>query len=271
MAGTPIKLGSAAGASLIFEKGSRITTTASGIQSCAVSALCPDGANVFAFLPPAGSTFNFVFGNNYLPATFRVDITGGGYDIEYLEGKAARVTINFKRPDPNRPTGRSGAKISVDSAINYKSILDQWGLPAIVAADGTTPAVYGFPEPITTVKYASITPPAIGGGLNPLYAQPGTPRTAGFPNLAEIDIALDFTVPNGTVVTYFDGTTFQSFTATGPQVCHFQQVFFPNPMGWKLEKLKWDPQSDSSFYDVEETWRGQYFFNGVRFSGHSPP
>jgi len=271
MPGNPIKLGSAAGSVLIFEKGSRITTSESGIQSCAVSALCPDGANVFSFLPPAGSTYNFVFGNNYLPSTFRVDITGGGFDIEYLEGKAARVTINFKRPDPNRPQGRSGAKISVDSAINYKSVLDNWQQPAIQASDGTRPPVFGFPEPIVTVKYANVTPPPIGGGVSALYAQPGTPRTAGFPNLAEIDANIDFTVPNGSAVSYFDGTTFQNFVASGTQVCHFQLVFLPNPLGWKFDKLKWDPQSDSNFFDVEETWRGQYFFSGVRFLGHSPP
>jgi hypothetical protein len=271
MAGEPIKLGSAAGTRLVFERGSRITTTDSGIQSCSVSALCPDGANVFNFIPLAGANFNNVFGNSYLPATFKVDYTGGGADIEYLEGKAARVTINFKRPDPNRVTGRPGAKISVDSAINYKSILDQWGRPAVSAADGTSPSVIGFPEPIVSVKYVSVTAPTIGGGLGPLFAQPGTPRTAGFPNLSEIDVALDFTVPNGTIVSYFDGTAFQSFTAVGTQVLHFQSIFIPNPFGWKLEKLKWDPQSDSSFFDVEEAWRGQYFFYGVRLTGHSPP
>jgi hypothetical protein len=268
--GDPIKLGSAAGSRLVFERGSRITTTPSGIQSCAVSALCPDGANVFSFLPAAGTTFNLVFGNSYLPSTFRVDVTGGGYDIEYLEGKAARVTINFKRPDPTRTQGRPGAKISVDSAINYKSILDAWQQPAIQASDGTRPSLFGFPEPIVTVKYVSVTPPTIGG-INTLYAQPGTPRTAGFPSLSEIDAPLDFTIPNAGVVTYFDGTAFRTFTASGTQICHFQMVFLPNPLGWQFEKLKWDPQSDSNFYDVEETWRGAYFFNSVRFLGHSPP
>jgi hypothetical protein len=268
--GDPIKLGSAAGARLIFEKGSRITTSNSGIQSCSVSALCPDGANVFSFLPAAGANFNNVFGNSYLPATFKVDITGGGYDIEYLEGKAARVTINFKRPDPNRAQGRSGAKISVDSAINYKSILDQWQQPAISAADGTRPSEFGFPEPIVTVSYVNLTPPTIGGA-NTLYAPANTSRTAGFPTLNEIDVPIDFVVPDGSVVTYFDGTTFKSFTASGPQALHFAMVFLPNPLGWQLEKLKWDPQSDSSFYDVEETWRGAYFFNSVRLLGHSTP
>jgi hypothetical protein len=271
MAGEPIKLGSAAGSRLVFERGSRITTTDSGIQACSVSALCPDGANVFNFVPVAGANFNNVFGNSYLPATFKVDYTGGGADIEYLEGKAARITINFKRPDPTRVTGRPGAKISVDSSINYKSILDQWQQPAIQASDGTKPGLFGFPEPIVTVKYTSLTPPPIGGGSTGLYAKPDTPPAAGFPALNEIDTPIDFTLPAGSVITYFDGV---SFVSMGPlasaTLFHFIMVFQPNPLGWQLQKLKWDPQTDGSFFDVEENWRGAYFFVGVRLLSHVP-
>jgi hypothetical protein len=271
MAGEPIKLGSAAGNRLVFERGSRITTTDSGIQSCSVSALCPDGQNVFSYVPAAGANFNNVFGNSYLPATFKVDYTGGGADIEYLEGKAARITINFKRPDPNQTQGRAGAKIFVDSAINYKSILDQWQQPGIQASDGTQPSLFGFPEPIVTVKYTNATPPAIAGGLSGLYAQPGTSRTAGFPALNEINTPLDFSLPSGATMTYFDGTTFVSMgPLASDTLFHFRMVFQPNSMGWQLEKLKWDPQSDASFFDVEETWRGSYFFVYVRLSSHVP-
>jgi hypothetical protein len=267
--GAPIKLGSAAGTVLVFEKGSRVTTSDSGIQSCAVQALCPDGANVFSFVPPAGALFSNVFGNNYLPSNFKVDYTGGGADIEYLEGKAARITFNFKRPDPNRTQGRAGAKIGVDSAINYKSILDAWQVPAVQASDGTMPSKFGFPEPIVTVKYVATTPPPIGGGLSGLYALTGSSAAAGFPVLAQLAVPLDFTLKDGSVVTYFDGTKFQSYTCSGAQVVHFRMIFTPNPLGWQMEKLKWDPQADSSFYDVEETWRGAYFFNSVQFLGHT--
>lgn len=272
MAGDPIKLGSAAGTRLVFERGSRITTSDSGIQSCAVSALCPDGQNVFNFVPPAGANFNNVFGNSYLPATFKVDYTGGGADIEYLEGKAARITINFKRPDPSRATGRPGAKISVDSAINYKSILDQQQQPAIQASDGTRPSIFGFPEPIVTVRYVATNPPPIAGGnVGGLYAQPGTSRAAGFPDLSEIDTPIDFSLPSGSVVTYFNGTTFVSMGPLGSATLfHFIMIFVPNPLGWQLQKLRWEPQTDSSFYDVEEDWRGAYFFAGVRLSSHVP-
>jgi hypothetical protein len=271
MAGEPIKLGSAAGNRLVFERGSRITTTDSGIQSCSVSALCPDGQNVFSYVPTAGANFNNVFGNSYLPATFKVDYTGGGADIEYLEGKAARITINFKRPDPSRVQGRTGAKISVDSAINYKSILDQWQQPAIQASDGTRPSLFGFPEPIVTVSYTSTSPPPIGGGFSGLYAKPETTSAAGFPSLNEIDVPLDFSLPSGSAITYFNGTTFVNMgPLASATLFHFVMVFQPNPLGWQLEKLRWEPQADSSFYDVEETWRGSYFFVGVRLLSHVP-
>jgi hypothetical protein len=271
MAGDPIKLGSAAGGRLVFERGSRITTSESGIQSCAVNALCPDGQNVFNFIPVAGANFNNVFGTSYLPATFKVDYTGGGADIEYLEGKAARITINFKRPDPNRVQGRTGAKISVDSTLNYKSILDQWQQPAIQASDGTKPSMFGFPEPIVTVKYTSATPPPIGGGLTGLYAKPGTTNAAGFPTLNETDVQMDFSLPSGSTITYFNGTAFVNMgPIAAATLFHFVMVFLPNPLGWQLEKLKWDPQADASFYDVEESWRGSYFFAGVRLQSHVP-
>jgi hypothetical protein len=270
MAGTPIKLGSAAGTRLVFERGSRITTTDSGIQSCAVSALCPDGANVFNFIPAAGSNFNNVFGNSYLPATFKVDYTGGGADIEYLEGLAARVTINFKRPDPNRQVGRPGAKIAVDSAVNYKSILSGAFYPTPIVgfpAGGDTNAdVMGFPEPIVTVSYANLTVPPISRGLNGLYATPDEPAAAGFPVLTQIRVRFDIQLPVGGVITYWNGTAYVSYGPAATNVIfQFRLIFDPNSLGWQLQKVKADPQADSSFFDCEEQWRMKYFFTGVQF------
>src|SRR4030095_11784106 len=215
MAGEPIKLGSAAGNRLIFERGSRITTSASGIQSCAVMALCPDGQNVFNFLPPAGANFNNVFGNSYLPATFKVDITGGGYDIEYLEGKAARVTINFKRPDPTRTTGRAGATIAVDSAINYKSILSGTFYPTPVvgvpASGDQNSDLMGFPEPIVYVRYSNPTIPPLARGFNGFQAAPDEAAAAGFPDLRQIRVRWDVAIPKGATVTYWNGTAFVNY------------------------------------------------------------
>jgi hypothetical protein len=264
MAGDPIKLGSAAGSRLVFEQGSRVTTSASGIQSCAVKAIYGDGANMFSVLPAAGDTFPTVFGNGYLPASFKVDYSSDGPDIEYLGGKAARVTLNFKRAVAGT------RKVSLDSAINYKSILGTWGSPAIVAATGETPEPTGFPEPIATLKYNSVTQPQITGGTGSLYALPGSARAAGFPDLAIIYIPIDFNIADGGVITWFDGTAFQSFTATGNTLLHFRIVFEPNPLGWQLQKLKSDPIAAASFYDVEETWRNSYFLTGVQLISHVP-
>jgi hypothetical protein len=270
MAGEPIKLGSAAGTRLVFERGSRITTTDSGIQSCAVSALCPDGANVFNFIPVAGANFNNVFGNSYLPATFKVDYTGGGADIEYLEGKAARVTINFKRPDPNRLTGRAGAKIGVDSAVNYKSILSGTFYPTPVigwpASGDSNADLMGFPEPIVTVSYVNATIPRLSRGFNGLYATPDEPAAAGFPVLEQIRIRFDVPLSAGATITYWNGTAYVNYgPAAANVIFQFRLIFDPNPLGWQLQKVKADPQADASFYDCEEQWRMKYFFNGVQF------
>jgi len=270
MAGEPIKLGSAAATRLVFERGSRITTTPSGIQACAVSALCPDGANVFNFIPAAGSNFNNVFGNSYLPATFKVDYVGGGADIEYLEGKAARVTINFKRPDPNRQQGRAGAKISVDSAVNYKSILSGSFYPTPVigfpAGGDNNADLMGFPEPIVRVEYSNLTVPPISRGFNGLYATPDEPAAAGFPILTQIRCRFDVYLPVGSTIQYWNGTAFVSYgPAAANVIFQFRLIFDPNSLGWQLQKVKADPQADSSFYDCAEEWRMKYFFTGVQF------
>jgi hypothetical protein len=264
----PIKLGSAAGSRLIFEQGSKITTSESGIQTSAVKAICGDGQNILSVLPAAGDTYNTVFGNSYLPPTFKVDYSASGPDLEYLGGKAARVTLYFKRVIPGT------RKISTDSAINYKSIVGSWGNPAISTATGETPEPTGFPEPIVTVKYNSVTEPQITGGTGSLYALPESSRAAGFPTLGTVNVAVDFNIPDGGVVSWFNGITFQSFTADGDTLCHFRIVFDPNPLGWQLQKLKFDPiavrDRVASFYDVEETWRNSYFFTGVQLISHVP-
>jgi len=282
MAGEPLKLGSAAGSRLVFERGSRITTTDSGIQSCAVSALCPDGANVFNFIPLAGANCNNVFGNSYLPATFKVDYAGGGADIEYLEGKAARVTINFKRPDPNRVTGRAGAKISVDSVINYQSPLNQNSLTFIAYAGGGSATSglssfgpLGFPEPVVLVKYNNNTRPNIGvGGLSQLYALPGSTNASGFPDTPSMFYNLSVPVQIGGSVTYYKASTGQ-FVTVGPLIIlttfNFQIEYRPNPLGWQLNRLKSDPIAGESFYDVQEEWRTTYFVYGTTLVSTSPP
>jgi hypothetical protein len=275
MAGEPIKLGSAAGNRLVFERGSRITTSASGIQSCSVSALCPDGQNVFNFIPAAGANFNNVFGNSYLPATFKVDYTGGGADIEYLEGKAARITINFKRPDPNQTQGRAGAKIGVDSAINYKSILSGTYYPTPVkgvpASGDQNNDLMGFPEPIVYARYNSITIPPIARGVNGLYATPNETAATGFPVCNEIRVRMEIYVPDGSSISYWDGSAYVNYgPAVGNKLFVFRLIFQPNSLGWQLQKVKADPQADSAFYDCEEEWRMKYFFTGVQFIRISP-
>jgi hypothetical protein len=270
-AGDPIKLGSAAATRLVFQKGSKITSSGSGVQSSSIIALCPDGANVFNYLPAAGDSYATVFGNSYLPATFKVDIALGGYDIEYIEGKAARVTINFRRPDPAK-SGRAAAKISVDSAINYKSLLDDYQVPFQLAANQDPQTVLGFPEPVVTAKYNTVTPPLIAGGtIGALYAQPSDPRAAGFPALNNISVPLSFFAQKGSTVTYWNNTALVTDTAiTVDTFYNFRMGFVPNVLGWKLQKLKWDPVSGQSFYDVQEDWRGQYFIGNPTFVNKGP-
>lgn len=263
----PIKLGSAAISSLIFEAGSRVTTSDSGIQSCSVKALCSDGANVFNNIPAAGVPFSSVFGNNYLPSTFLVDYTESGPEIEYLEGTIARVTFNFKRQDPTQTNAR---KIFVDSTINYKTALSPINY-TLATGEPSAESEIGFPEPIVTVKYNSSTRPGIGSGsLSQLYALPGSSNATGFPPVPEIIVPLVFTLPAGVTVSYFDGDTFVSSTLVAPTVFTFNQIFRPNPAGWQLTRLKSDPVAAASFYDVEETWRNFYIYFEIQFVNALP-
>jgi hypothetical protein len=271
MAGSaPIRLGSAATNALVFESGSKITTSDSGIQSCSVQGLYADGSTVHNVIPAAGTTFNSVFGNSYLPSTFKVDYSGGGAEIEYLEGRIARVTITFKRPDPNRAQGRIGAKIAIDSVVNYKSIVSGSYYPTPVvgvpASGDDNKDVMGFPEPIVYVRYSSTILPRISRGFNGLYALPTEPDAAGFPLLAQIRIRWDTFLQSGATITYWNGTAYVSYgPAVGDKLFRFRLIFDPNSLGWQLQKLKAEPQADSSFFDVEEEWRGKYFFTGLVF------
>src|SRR4051812_7716194 len=177
MSGEPIKLGSAAGVLLIFQDGSTITTNATGIQECSIKAICPDGKNVFNYIPLAGATYDSVFGNDYLPNDFKVDYTGGGAQISYDKGKTATVTLSFKRPDPVQ-TGDASRKISLDSCFTYydlESLLPVTDTP-LQPANGDPNA--GFPEPVVTVTYNAPVLPNIGVSA---FALPNTPPTLGFP------------------------------------------------------------------------------------------
>ncbi len=275
MAGTdPIRLGSATLSGLMFESGSSITTSDSGIQSCEVRALYSDGSTVFNVIPSAGVGFNAVFGNSYLPSTFLVDYTGGGPGIEYLEGKIARVTISFKRQDPAQIGIR---KIYVDSILQYSSPLVQDQL-LVVSAGGssTSTGVFssiGFPEPTVTVKRSSTTRPGIGsGGLTQIYALPGSTNAQGFPDVPPILVTYASIVPAGATVLYYDGT---NIVAVGPlthqSTFNFVIEYRPNILGWQLTRLKSDPLSASNFYDIEEEWRNYYFFYAVSSVTIIPP
>jgi len=277
--GDPIRLGSALLPKLIFQDGSSITTGDSGIQECSIKALCPDAANVFNFIPKAGDSYDTVFGNNYLPDDFLVDFTGGGATITYGKGNTAEITLNFKRPDPatettDGPPGQNGRTVSVDSAINYKSLLDGIAPFPLLDASGAPSSQLGFPEPIVTVKYNTATPPPIAGGsVDSLYALPTDPRASGFPAMANIFFPLVVLLKPGVSGQYFNSGS-NSYTSFGPltvgTVLNFQLMFIANPLGWQLQRLKWDPVSGETFYDVEEEWRGKFYYAGVEFITIAP-
>jgi len=247
MAGEPIKLGSALTPRLIFQDGSSITISDSGIQECSIKALCPDAANVFSYIPAAGATYNSVFGNAFLPADFKVDRTkDSSVQIEYNKGISATITISFKRPDPDKTGEDASRKISVDSAFVFKD-LDSIAFGLDTSLDGAkSMGAFGFPEPVVTVKYNSPTLPNIGGAL---YALPGTAKTLGFPTVA--NIALTEKLVNWTDVPNQAG-----------DVVTLQILYTPNPLGWQQTGISAEPVADKSFFDVSETWRTFYIFAG---------
>jgi hypothetical protein len=279
MPGTvPIRLGSAT-SGFTFETGSRVTTSESGIQSCAVKALWPTADTIFSNLPVAGATFNSVFGNSFLPSSFLLDYTDSGPDIEYLEGIIARVTLQFKRQDPTQTNVR---KIFVDSVINYESPLNENTLTFIAYSGGgaatsglSTFGPFGFPEPVVTVKYNTNTRPGIGSGsLSQLYALPGSTNALGFPNAPSIFNQVSVPVQPGGSATYYDATA-AAFVLVGPvtvlTTLTFVTEYRPNVLGWQLTRLKSDPVAASAFFDVEEEWRTYYFAYGSSFVSAVPP
>lgn len=264
----PIKLGSAAG-SFMFESGSSVSTSDSGIQTCSVKALYPNGSAVFSALPSAGVSFSTVFGNAYLPSTFLLDYTAGGPAIDYLDGTIARVTFLFKRVDPLSVGIR---QVFTDSIINYKSFLSPYLNYQITATGEAQDGIFGFPEPVCTVKYSTSTQPGIGSGdLSSIYALPGSSKAQGFPAVPDISVPISFVAGIGSVVTYFNGTTFVSVGPLTVQTTfNFSANFTGNPRGWQLIQLKADPVAARSFWDVEERWRNFYLFTGVTFINTIP-
>ncbi len=278
MAGTPpIRLGSAI-SGWTFESGSSVEESASGIQSCTVQALWPDGDTVLSNLPAAGSSVSTIDGSGYVPSSFLLDYTEAGPNVDYLEGRIARAKFKFKRQDPNRTGPTASRNVFADTVLNYDSQFNQSAFSVIglggtssLSLTGNNPNTFGFPEPKVTVKYNSSTDPAIGiGDLSTLYALPGSAKASGFPPVNDITVPSTFPVPAHALVQYFDGTNYVSLTPAVDTTFYFQTTYKPHPRGWQLINLKYDPVANRSFFDVEEQWRNYYFFFGVQFIGHSP-
>ncbi len=284
MAGTsPIQLGSAV-SGWTFEAASSVEESASGIQTCTVSALWPDGSTVLSNLPAAGASVSTIDSTGYVPSSFLLDYSEAGPNVDYIEGRVARVKFKFKRQDPNR-IGRTFAIIESDSVINYQSPLNENTLRLIsftgnsqssaIDNGSSTFGIFGFPEPDVSVKYNSTTSPGIGtGGLTQLYGLPGTAATQGFPAAPSIFLNVSIPVRVGGSVTYYNPTT-SAFVTVGPvhadTTFSFVDEYRPYFLGWRLEKLKTIPISGGAFYDVEEQWRLTYMAYGSTFIGSVPP
>ncbi len=283
MPGTsPIQLGSAV-SGWTFEAASSVEESASGIQTCAVQALWPVGSTVLSNLPAAGASVSVIESSGYVPSSFLLDYSEGGPNIDYLEGKIARVKFKFRRQDPNR-IGRTFAIVESDSVINYKSPLNENYLQFIAYQGGTnvgqssqsTFGSFGFPEPVVTVKYNSTTQPGIGSGsLGQLYALPGSANTTGFPPAPSIFNAISIPVGPGASISYYDPILAMVVTV-GPTVVNttfnFVTEYRPNVLGWQLEKIKSIAIAGGAFYDVEEEWRIYYLLPyGSTFVSAIPP
>ncbi len=278
MAGTsPIKLGSASLSSWTFEAASSISTSPSGIQSCVVSALWPDGSTILSNLPVAGASVSGIEPTGYIPSSFVLDLTENGPSIDYLEGRIARAKFAFKRQDPNRTGSTASRQVFADTVLNYDSQFNQQTMAVVglggvnnVSLTGQNPNTFGFPEPKVTVKYNSTSEPDFTGTLANMYALPGSARAAGFPNVGDVTVPSTFPVGSGAVVSYFDGTNFVSLLLSAPTTFYFETIYKSHPRGWQLINFKYDPVANRSFFDVEEEWRNYYFFFGTTFIGKSP-
>jgi hypothetical protein len=277
MAGTsPIQLGSAV-SGWTFEAATSISTSPSGIQSCMVSALWPDGSTILSNLPAAGASVSAIESTGYIPSSFLLDLTEDGPAIDYIEGRIARAKFKFKRQDPNRIGATLSRQVFADTVLNYDSQFNQQtfavvGLGGItnVGLTGQNPNQFGFPEPKVTVKYNSTTEPDFTGTLANMYALPGSAKALNFPNVGDVTVPVTFAVGPGAVVTYYNGTTFISELVSVNSTYYFSNVYKSHPRGWQLINFKYDPVANRSFFDVEEQWRNYYFFFATTFIGKSP-
>ncbi len=275
MPGTsPIPLGSAV-SGWTFEAASSVEESASGIQTCTVSALWPIGSTVLSNLPAAGASASVI--TSYIPSSFLLDYTESGPGVDFIEGTVARVKFKFKRQDPNRTDITASRQVFADTVLNYDSQFNQQTLAVVglggvnnVSLTGQNPNTFGFPEPKVTVKYNSTAEPDFTGTLAAMYALPGSARAAGFPNVGDVTVPSTFLVGAGGVVTYFNGTNFVSVLVSVPTSFYFSTIYKSHPRGWQLINFKYDPVANRSFFDVEEQWRNYYFFFGTQFIGKSP-
>ncbi len=276
-AGDPIRIGSAV-SGWTFEAASSVDESASGIQTCTVSALWPIGSTVLSNLPAAGAAISTIVPNSYIPSSFLLDYTEAGPNIDYLEGTIARVKFRFKRQDPNRTGSTASRHVFADTVLNYDSQFNQQTFAVIglggvsnVSLTGQNPNQFGFPEPKATVKYNSTTEPDFTGTLANMYALPGTARALNFPNVGDVTVPSTFQTAAGGVVTYFDGINFISELLAVDTSFTFETIYKSHPRGWQLINFKYDPVANRSFFDVQEEWRNYYFFFGTRLISRIPP
>ncbi len=270
MPGTsPIQLGSAV-SGWTFEAASSVGESASGIQTCTVSALWPIGSTVLSNLPTAGSSVSGI--TSYIPSDFLLDYSESGPAVDFIEGTVARVKFKFKRPDPNRSGATASRKVHMDSIINYKSIVTPLFNYQLAADGQPQDGIFGFPEPVCTVTYNTSIAPGIGsGGLASIYALPGSAAAQGFPDVTPIAVPISYTLAPGSSITYFNGSAYVSGTVLVQTTINFNVNFTGNFRGWQLTKLQSDPIANRSFFDVTEIWRNFYVFTGITFVGAVPP
>jgi hypothetical protein len=272
----PIRLGSANAGIFTFEVGTGISTDEYGIQTLGTKALFPNAPNLFSNLPSDGASFSSVFGYSVYSPEFYVDYFDGTPGIEYLEGRVCRVNFKFKRIDPLFANRR---RISVDSVLNYDSQFNQkslsivglGGVVNVAPLDSARTDKFGFPEPVVSVKYSTTRSPGIGSGdLSTLYALPGSAKTAGFPDAADVFVPTTIPAPAGSTVAYFNGSAVIVELVHVDTTFVFSTRYKPHPKGWQLTELKFDPIANRNFFAVEETWRTYYFFFGVQFVSKTP-
>ncbi len=275
MALDPIRLGSANSTDFTLETYT-VTTSDNAIQTADAQGLFVSTFGVFVNLPANGTPFNGVFANGGLPNDFLLDYSEGGPQIDLLQGEVVRLHFKFKRPDPNATGATASRKVYVDSIINYQLSPFLAGLffaPVATVTGETFSSTIGFPEPLVTVKYNSLTKPTLPAGL---YALPGDPKVAGFPVVADVSIRQQFIIPAGTTIFYLDNDILSppnlvQVTISVATTFTYDFIFSACPTGWQMTRLKYDPLSADNFYDVEETWRNFYVFKGISFVSRVPP